>query len=55
LCPVKSLTGIGVLDLAAQRGLVDLKLVFERLRRTRFRSPEEIMKALVEEQKRAGS
>lgn len=38
---------LGVLDLAAQRGLVDLANAFARLRATSFRYPPEIMNALL--------
>lgn len=38
---------LGVLDLAAGRGLVDLEQVFDRLRRTSFRRPEHVMAALL--------
>jgi predicted nucleic acid-binding protein len=38
---------IGVLDLAARRGLVDLKKAFDRLKRTSFRYPREIMEDLL--------
>jgi hypothetical protein len=38
---------LGVLDLAAQRGLVDLADAFARLRATSFRYPPEMMDALL--------
>jgi predicted nucleic acid-binding protein len=38
---------LGVLDLAARRGLVDLARVFERLRGTNFRYRPEVMEALL--------
>ena len=39
---------LGVLDLAAQRGLLDLRSAFARLRSTSFRCPEEVMQILLE-------
>jgi predicted nucleic acid-binding protein len=45
-----SVTGtLGVLDLAARRGLVDLASAFAKLRATNFRYPPEIMDALLEQ------
>ena len=38
---------LGVLDLAARRGLVDLATIFAKLRATNFRYPPEIMDALL--------
>lgn len=38
---------IGLLYLAAQRGLLDLREAFERLRQTSFRCPDEIMAQLL--------
>ncbi len=38
---------LGILDLAARRGLIDLARVFERLRDTNFRYHPEIMEALL--------
>jgi predicted nucleic acid-binding protein len=38
---------IGVLDLAARRGLLDLTTAFARLKATNFRYPPEIMDALL--------
>jgi predicted nucleic acid-binding protein len=38
---------LGVLDLAARRGLIDLSTSFARLRATNFRYPPEIMDALL--------
>jgi len=38
---------LGVLDLAARRGLVDLEAIFEKLSATNFRYPPEIMDALL--------
>jgi predicted nucleic acid-binding protein len=38
---------LGVLDLAARRGLLDLSTSFARLRATNFRYPPEIMDALL--------
>jgi predicted nucleic acid-binding protein len=43
---------LGVLRLAAQRGLVDLADCFARLTRTNFRYRQKIMDALLDEQKR---
>jgi predicted nucleic acid-binding protein len=40
---------LGVLDLAARRGLLDLATAFARLRATNFRYPPEIMDALLEQ------
>lgn len=45
---------IGVLDMAAQRGLLDLAEAFTRLRTTTFRCPEEIMARLLGARKRQG-
>lgn len=45
---------IGVLDMAAQRGLLDLEEAFAQLRSTTFRCPEEIMSSLLDAQKREG-
>ena len=42
---------LGVLDLAAQRGLLDLESAFTRLRSTSFRCPERIMQILLERHK----
>ena len=42
---------LGVLDLAAQRGLLDLGSAFTRLRSTSFRCPESIMQILLERHK----
>jgi len=39
---------LGVLDLAAQRGLIDLAQAFTRLRATNFRYPQEVFDALLE-------
>jgi predicted nucleic acid-binding protein len=39
---------LGVLDHAAALGLIDLPIVFERLRQTTFRSPVRLMAALLE-------
>jgi predicted nucleic acid-binding protein len=41
---------LGVLGLAARRGLVDLAASFARLKRTNFRYRQEIMDALLDEQ-----
>jgi predicted nucleic acid-binding protein len=38
---------LGVLDLAARRGLIDLAIAFARLKATNFRYPPEIMDALL--------
>jgi predicted nucleic acid-binding protein len=43
---------LGVLDMASQRGLLDLAEAFKRLRNTTFRCPEEIMNGLLRMQKR---
>jgi predicted nucleic acid-binding protein len=42
---------IGILNMAAQRGLLDLAAAFIRLRSTTFRCPEEIMETLLSQQK----
>jgi predicted nucleic acid-binding protein len=41
---------LGVLSLAARRGLVDLADSFARLKRTNFRYRQEIMDALLDQQ-----
>ena len=41
---------LGILRLAARRGLVDLANSFARLKRTNFRYRQEIMDALLDEQ-----
>jgi predicted nucleic acid-binding protein len=38
---------LGVLDIAAQRGLVDFAQVISRLRRTTFRIPEALLDSLL--------
>jgi predicted nucleic acid-binding protein len=38
---------LGVLDLAAGRGLIDLASSFERLKATNFRYPPELLDALL--------
>lgn len=43
---------IGVLDLASRRGMVDLGEAFGRLKRTNFRYPQEIMNALLGQQRK---
>ena len=43
---------LGVLGLAARRGLIDLADSFARLKRTNFRYRQEIMDALLDQQKR---
>lgn len=45
---------LGVLDLAAQRGLLDLRSAFTHLRSTNFRCPEEVMQMLLEKHERQG-
>lgn len=40
---------LGVLDLAAQRGLVDLALMFVRLQETTFRAPVKLVAQLLEQ------
>lgn len=42
---------IGILDLAASRGLVNLKEAFDRLKRTSFRYPPEIMENLLKQRR----
>lgn len=42
---------LGVLDMAAKRGLLDLSEAFKRLRRTTFRCPNEIMAKLLSARK----
>jgi len=43
---------LGVLDLLAQRGLIDFAQAIEKLERTSFRRPEPILAALLEKHKR---
>ena len=43
---------ISVLDRAARRGLVELEVVFTRLRATNFRYPAALLDALLEERRR---
>jgi predicted nucleic acid-binding protein len=43
---------LSVLDLAAIRGLVDLRVMFDRLRTTTFRSPIQLMSSMLEEDTR---
>lgn len=48
---------LGILDLAAQRGMADFKQAVERLRQTNFRVPQALLDALLEahgEKKRRG-
>jgi predicted nucleic acid-binding protein len=45
---------LGILDLAARRGMVDLADALARLRTTNFRRREELFEALLEQHKRAG-
>jgi predicted nucleic acid-binding protein len=40
---------LGVLDLAAERGLLDLRTMFDRLHETTFRSPLRIMSKMLEQ------
>ena|ERR1700728_1157075 len=40
---------LGVLDLAAARGLVDLPTMFDRLRETTFRSPQRVIATMLEQ------
>jgi predicted nucleic acid-binding protein len=40
---------LAVLDLAAVRGLLDLKIAFNRLRQTTFRSPLKLMASMLEQ------
>ena len=42
---------LGILELAAQAGLLDVAQAVERLRRTTFRSPEGLLDALLEKHK----
>jgi predicted nucleic acid-binding protein len=44
---VKTIGTLGLLDAAAERGWLDLKIVFERLRATSFRAPIAVMAALL--------
>jgi predicted nucleic acid-binding protein len=39
---------LAVLDLAATRGLVDLQTMFDRLHETTFRSPQRLMKTILD-------
>ena len=45
---------LGVLDLAARRGLLDLAATFAKLRATNFRYPPEIMDALLAQHRKEG-
>jgi len=40
---------LAALDLAAVRGLVDLRTIFDRLRETTFRSPLRLMSVMLEQ------
>jgi predicted nucleic acid-binding protein len=42
---------LGILDLAAQRGLADFAQAVEQLRQTNFRIPHALLDALLEEHK----
>jgi predicted nucleic acid-binding protein len=44
---------LGILDLAAQRGLTDFARGVEQLRRTNFRVPQALLEALMEQHKEA--
>jgi predicted nucleic acid-binding protein len=46
---------IGILDLAAERGLVDLPVAVSRLRQTNFRRSESMLDALLEKHGQGGS
>jgi predicted nucleic acid-binding protein len=46
---------LGVLDIAAQRGLVDFAQVIRRLRRTTFRIPEALLDSLLRKHAPEGS
>jgi predicted nucleic acid-binding protein len=46
---------LGVLGLAAQRGLIDLAEAFDRLKATNFRYPQEVMDALLDQHRKSGS
>ena len=46
---------LGVLDLAARRGLIDLAEAFDRLKATNFRYPQEVMDALLDQHRKGGS
>jgi predicted nucleic acid-binding protein len=46
---------IGILDLAAERGLVDLPAAVSRLRQTNFRRSESMLDALLEKHGQGGS
>jgi predicted nucleic acid-binding protein len=41
---------LGVLDLAATRGLIDLRVMFARLQETTFRGPTKLMAQLLEQE-----
>jgi hypothetical protein len=43
---------LSVLDFAAAQGLVDLPIMFERLRQTTFRSPVRLMASMLEQDAR---
>jgi predicted nucleic acid-binding protein len=46
---LKVIGTLGVLDLAAQRALVDLPSVFEKLSKTSFRTPQRLMTMMLEQ------
>jgi predicted nucleic acid-binding protein len=46
---LKVIGTLGVLDLAAQRGLLDLPAMFDRLRKTSFRTPQRLMATMLEQ------
>jgi predicted nucleic acid-binding protein len=45
---------LGILDLAAQRGLADFAQAVEQLRQTNFRVPQALLDALLEKHKKKG-
>jgi predicted nucleic acid-binding protein len=46
---LKVIGTLGVLDVAAARGWIDLPAMFSRLRQTTFRSPHRLMIAMLEQ------
>jgi predicted nucleic acid-binding protein len=45
---------LGILDLAARRGMIDFASALARLRATNFRRREELLDALLKQHKRSG-
>lgn len=49
---LKVIGTLGVLDIAAARGWIDLPAMFSRLRQTTFRSPQKLMATMLEQNAR---